>query len=344
MRTSATVSTVSWIPSELVSGSLRAGFDLGLAHYDPPPPERIDSVGDLHARCRGDEFRFANVVSAWVEVFDGRIVDAGWGDDAGLVMGATTVRVAGLGATFRAVSLPTLRPEPTRSSDRVRFQQTVGGRTGVPLPRPVRHPPFLQWHAPIVWTTLALTLHADGRTEVELAGASAFPRHWVFGADGQLALKSGITEQKSWVSHSFGARTPWGEQDSPALVTAVETQLERQLSHELMHDRVPKVRKVSAGEAVTRQGEPGDELLLLLDGVLAVEVDGVRLAELGPGAVVGERAVLEGGLRTATLVAVTDVRVAVAPADALDLDRLRVLAGQHRREEEATARASTPTP
>jgi CRP-like cAMP-binding protein len=56
------------------------------------------------------------------------------------------------------------------------------------------------------------------------------------------------------------------------------------------------------------------------------------VAELGPGAVVGERAVLEGGARTSTLVARTPVRVAVAAADALDLDRLRELSAGHRRE------------
>jgi len=339
MRFEAAVSSVSWIPSELVSGSLRAGFDLGLAHYDPPPPERLGGVDDLKNRCAKDEFRFANVLTGWLEVDDGRVVDAGWGPDSGLVLGSTTVRVARLGATFRAISLPTLQPQIDLGADKVRFQQTVGGRTGVPLPRPVRHPPFLQWQAPVVWTTLAMTLYADGRAEVQLPGASAFPRHWVFGADGCLALKSGLTEQKAWVAHSFGARTPWGDQDSPALVTAVETQLERQLSHDLMHGRTPEVRKVKQGSAVTQQGEPGSELFLLLDGVLGVEVDGTRLAELGPGAVLGERAVLEGGRRTSTLIAVTDVRLAVAPADALDLDRLRTLADLHRRED-ATPPAS----
>ena len=36
----------------------------------------------------------------------------GFAEGSGLVMGSTTVRVARVGATFRAVSLPTLRPEP----------------------------------------------------------------------------------------------------------------------------------------------------------------------------------------------------------------------------------------
>ena len=30
------------------------------------------------------------------------------------------------------------------------------------MPRAVKHAPFVQYHAPIVWTTLELTIHADG--------------------------------------------------------------------------------------------------------------------------------------------------------------------------------------
>ena len=47
----------------------------------------------------------------------------------------------------------------------------------------------------------------------------------------------------------------------------------------------------------------------LLDGVLQVEVDGETVAEVGPGAILGERAAVEGGSRTATLRAVTPCRV-----------------------------------
>jgi CRP-like cAMP-binding protein len=50
-----------------------------------------------------------------------------------------------------------------------------------------------------------------------------------------------------------------------------------------------------------RTGEEGRELFLILDGTVDVEVDGDVVAEIGPGAVVGERAPLEGGKRTATV-------------------------------------------
>lgn len=335
MRIESTVVSISWIPSESISGSLRRGFDLGLAHYDSPPPDTVAGPAEVRALRDADRLRFANVLGGWAEVEDGRVTGAGWLGHSGLLMGSTTMRLARLGATFRGYSLPVLQPPAESSADRVRFRQTVGGRTGVPLPRPVPHPPFVQWQAPTVWTTLGLTIHADGRTEAELVGASSFPRHWVYGPDGKLALKSGATDQDTWVAHSFGARTPWGAQDAPAVVAAAESDLERQLSSEIMRGgRRPEIRRVAAGTAVTRQGEPGDEIFLLLDGLLAVHVDGEPVAEVGPGAVLGERALLEGGRRTSTLVAVTPARLAVAGREAIDTARLRALADLHRREDE----------
>jgi cyclic nucleotide-binding protein len=87
--------------------------------------------------------------------------------------------------------------------------------------------------------------------------------------------------------------------------------------------------------ALVEQGQAGDELLLLLDGVLSVEVDGKAVAEVGPGAILDERAILEGGTRTATLRALTPVCVAVATPDQVSSDALAEVAGGHRREENA---------
>ncbi len=333
-RVEASATSLSWIPSESVWSAVRRGFELGVTHWDDPLPDVVEVPHGVHALCRDDRFRFGNVLSAWAEVEDGAIVAAGVHDHSGLVMGATTVRVAKLGATFAAVKLPTIRPEPVHDGSSVTFLQTVGGRTALPLPRRVSRRPFVQWTAPIVWTTLALTLRADGSHDVRLAGASTFPRHWVYGADGRLALKSGLTDENTWMTEAFGDATPWGAHDTPALVVAVESELERQLSNDIMRGgHVPQVRRLRQGATLTRQGDPGDELYLLLDGVLAVEVDGTVLAEVGPGAILGERALLEGGTRTSTLTAVTPVRVAAAPGDSVDLDRLRELSTSHHRED-----------
>jgi CRP-like cAMP-binding protein len=82
-----------------------------------------------------------------------------------------------------------------------------------------------------------------------------------------------------------------------------------------------------------QQGQPGTDVFLILDGIFVVEVDDRQVAEIGPGAVVGERAALANGKRTATLWARTQGRVASVPADALDTGALGSLAATHAREE-----------
>jgi CRP-like cAMP-binding protein len=76
----------------------------------------------------------------------------------------------------------------------------------------------------------------------------------------------------------------------------------------------------SAGQVLIERGKPGTGLYVVVEGQLVVEApEGSR--ELGPGAVVGERALLSpDGLRTARVRALTDgVVVAVERAE---IDRL----------------------
>ena len=332
MRYESSVTSVSWIPSEAFEGILQFGVDAGLGRYDDPLP---DTLGSLEEWRAADRFRFANQLRAWVEVDgSGRITGCGYGDGGGLI-GSSTVWLGGLHYSFQAVALPDLRKEPERGEGWVRFSQTAGGRTGVPMPRRVRRRPYLQWNAPLAWTTLSLTLHADGRAEPALTGASRFPRHWVYDAAGQLSAKSGLADFRDWWRTSFGRHTPWGDQDSPALVTAVETALERTLSAQLMRGAAkPQIRRIKPGTVIVGQGEPGTEVYLILDGVVRVEHDGERLAEYGPGALLGERAHLEGGSRTSSVIAVTACRTASADAGQFDRAALEELAGGHRREGE----------
>jgi hypothetical protein len=330
MRHESCVTSLSWIPSEAVTGGTRVAFDAGVTHYDEPPPGELGDIGELQA---ADRFRFANVLEAWIDVdAAGRISGAGYG--GGGLMGSTTVRLGGLRHRFQAVALPDLQRDPEQGDGWVRFVQTTGGRTGLPAPRRVRRRPYVQWQAPLVWTTLSLTLHAGGRAEFAMTGASRFPRHWVYDGGGQLSHKSGLTDFTDWYRRSFGRHTPWGDEDSPALVTAVETALERTLSVELMHGAAqPRIQRLKAGDVLVGQGEPGTDVYLVLDGVLRVDRDGERLAEYGPGALLGERAHLEGGVRTSTLVAVTPCRVASVDASQLDRSALEELSGGHRRED-----------
>lgn len=331
MRIDSRVVAVSWIPSEAVKGTLKAPFELGIAHYDAPLP---DVLGDLDAWREADMFRVANDLRAWIECDDeGKVVDHGYA--GGGVIGSTTMALAGASATFQAVAYPDLQADPEIGDGWVRFRQTAGGRTGVPAPRRVATPPFVQYHAPTAWSTLSLTIHTDGRSEWALEGASPFPRHWVYGPDGTLAAKSGLVDFKDWYRHAFGEHSPWGGEDSPALVAEVESAMERQLSRVIMGEGKPKVRKLKEGATLTRQGEEANAIFLLLDGVIRVDVDGNEVAALGPGALIGERAVLEGGRRTATLTAVSACKVAEARKVELDLDRLAEVSAGHKREEVA---------
>jgi hypothetical protein len=330
MRVEGSVTAISWIPSESVTGTVfRVPFEVGMSHYDQPPPDRITDIDDLLA---ADRARFVNRLQAWIEVDDGSVVDCGHAGSGRI--GSTTLRLASKGMTFAAVPLPDRQRVEKVGATAVIFEQTAGGRTGVPAPRRVSHPPFVQVAAPLAWTTLRLTLHADGKQEFELAGASPFPRHWVYDADGTLVAKSATVDYAQWSTKAFGRHTPWGDADSPALVSEVESALERQLSLQIMQFGVrPEVRRVPAGQHLTTQGEAADELYLLLDGVLRVDIDGEAISEVGPGAVLGERAILESGRRTASLVAVTPCRVAVADRHAVDAAALQQLSEGHRRED-----------
>lgn len=333
MRIESRVVAVSWIPSEALKGAMKVPFELGIARYDQPLPDTLGDLEDWRAR---DLFRVANDLRAWIEVDDGGVViDHGY--TGGGVIGATTMSMGGAAATFEAVAYPDLQAPPEVGDGWVRFRQTVGGRTGVPAPRRVAKPPFMQYHAPTAWSALALTIHAGGDAEWELVGASPFPRHWVYGPDGALAAKSGLVDFKDWYRHAFGDNSPWGGEDSPALVAAVETALERRLSSVIMGQGKPKVRKLKEGATLTEQGTEADALYLLLDGIVRVLVDGEEVAAIGPGALIGERAVLEGGRRTATLVAATPCKVAEARKVELDLELLAEVSRGHRREEQEPA-------
>jgi Cyclic nucleotide-binding domain len=333
MRVESSVLSVSWIPSEAVTGLPKEIFELGVTHYDEPLPDEIRSMAELETLRTGARFRFANHLAAWIEVEDGRIVDAGYAGRG--YMGITTVSLAGRKFRFEPVALPDVcRNPPVIDGGTASFVQTAGGRAPLPAPRRVRHPPFFQLKPPDVWTTLGLTLRADGSSTFELLGASEFPRHWLYDATGLLAAKAGLADFEDWWRTAFGKYTPWGKRDSKAYLTTVESALERRLATTIMRGgHKPEIRVVKKGRLLTEQGAPVDELYLLLDGVLRVEVDGAPLAEIGPGAILGERAILEEGRRTATLRALTKCRVAVARADQIDRAALTEVSRGHHRED-----------
>src|SRR5215831_2183953 len=323
MRIEGSITAISWIPSEAIKGMPKLPFELGIGHYDEPPPDRIEP-GDLGRLRDADRFREANDLRAWIEVEDGAIVGAGF--QGGGLVGSTTFKVGPKAIVVPGVPFDVLRTGPEISGDSARFVQTVGGRAGFPAPRLVKGGPFFRIQSATAWTTLALTLHTDGRIEHEVVGASPFPRHWIYDNEGALVQKSGTVDFKTWYRESHGDNTPWGDEESEAVVAAAESALERELSAKLLGGEEKFYRrKLGEGGVLVTQGATGDTLYLVLDGIFGVEVDGEQVAEIGPGAIVGERGAL-GEARTATLRALTACRVAVIPAELVEEGELTALA------------------
>jgi CRP-like cAMP-binding protein len=63
------------------------------------------------------------------------------------------------------------------------------------------------------------------------------------------------------------------------------------------------------GEALATQGDLGHAMFAIESGTVEVTADGKQLATLGPGDVFGEVAVVSAGIRMATVVAATPVRL-----------------------------------
>jgi len=330
MRVAGSVTTISWVPADAVERDARAGFRLGTSRSDPAPPADLGPDIEAMLDALRDRYRFANHLRCFADFDDDGEVRR-YGEQGSGRLGQTVRE--GVELAIGTIPMPARRGEPVVGPGWVRFHQTWGGRTASNLVKATLRPPFVRFDAPVAWTTLELTLHAGGQVDGRLVGASPFPRHWVYDADGRLDATSVITDWKGWAESAIGTHTPWGDEDSPAFVTAVESALERELAEMLVHDTPhPAVRRLQRGEVLTRQGDPGDELYIVVDGVLVVSVDGAEVAELGPGTVLGERAVLEGGRRTGTLTAGTPAKVMVVPAERVARDRLAALAASHRRE------------
>ena len=278
---------------------------------------------------------------AWIEVDDGRIVDAGYAGSGWI--GATTVRLGRRDlATLEAFSLPDLQDAPEVSATAARFVQTAGGRTGLPAPRRVSHPPFVQFNAA---DRVDEPRAHDPRRRVvtfEVAGASTFPRHWIYDDRGQLAAKVGLTDFKEWYRHSFGKHSPWGDENSPAYVTAVETALERQLSStSCAAGAKPKIRNVKAGKHPDRAGRGGRRALPAAQrrGGGAGRRRAPRRARAGRGPRRARRSpsrAARGPPRSGR----DRLKVAVASADQIDRAHFVELSTGHRRVKQRASRSA----
>jgi CRP-like cAMP-binding protein len=75
--------------------------------------------------------------------------------------------------------------------------------------------------------------------------------------------------------------------------------------------KAAKISTVRTGTQVITEGEEGDTMYVILDGTARVSRNGRKLATAGPGDSFGELALLSRGPRTATVVATSDLEVAI---------------------------------
>ena len=71
------------------------------------------------------------------------------------------------------------------------------------------------------------------------------------------------------------------------------------------------MKDVASGAVLAEQGKVGREFFVVTEGSATASRNGEWLAELGPGSFFGELALLDGGPRTATVVADTDMTLLV---------------------------------
>jgi CRP-like cAMP-binding protein len=76
-------------------------------------------------------------------------------------------------------------------------------------------------------------------------------------------------------------------------------------------DRLVTTMDVAAGRELIRQGEPGREFVVVVDGEAEVRRDGKVIAVRGPGTFFGEIALLLERPRNASVVAKTDMTIDV---------------------------------
>ncbi|HEX9122788.1 MAG TPA: cyclic nucleotide-binding domain-containing protein [Actinomycetota bacterium] len=74
--------------------------------------------------------------------------------------------------------------------------------------------------------------------------------------------------------------------------------------------RAAKVVNHRKGAVIAHEGQRGLGLFVIMDGTCSVTIGGLPKVTLGPGDFFGEIALLDGGPRTATVTALTDVRLA----------------------------------
>jgi CRP/FNR family cyclic AMP-dependent transcriptional regulator len=106
---------------------------------------------------------------------------------------------------------------------------------------------------------------------------------------------------------------------------------------------------VAAGSILTTENEYGREAFIIADGIAEVRVGGRAVSSVGAGDLVGEMSLLDSGPRTATVVALTPLRVYVLDPREFtvlftDPTSAQWIAAKLSRRLREVLRSATPTP
>jgi MFS family permease len=131
-----------------------------------------------------------------------------------------------------------------------------------------------------------------------------------FGPTGALAVTGAILPILALIIYAF-----IGREDQVSVVDEEVMQLVRRVDvfSELPLTAVERLAtgmtplSVPAGQALMREGEPGETFVIVASGDVEVSVGGQPMQRLGPGSGFGEIALLRRSPRTATVTAITDV-------------------------------------
>jgi CRP-like cAMP-binding protein len=75
------------------------------------------------------------------------------------------------------------------------------------------------------------------------------------------------------------------------------------------------IQRVDEGQVLMERGEESDRVLVVLAGEVHITRDGVEVAVRGPGAIIGEMAIVDHQPRSASVVAMRDGEILTIPAN-----------------------------
>ena len=167
-----------------------------------------------------------------------------------------------------------------------------------------------------VQEALLMIVTAIGSAAVPLL-VIAIGERWAFVAAGAVLPVCGVLLVGTLRAADERADVP--DPERVALLSSIDifAPLSQPVLERLARELRP--RHADAGEAVIVEGELGDRLYVIVDGEAVVSAGGLEVARVGPGAYVGEIALLRNVPRTATV-------VAAGPLDLMSLERDEFLA------------------